>query len=523
MQSVTSHKIFIPVNTREEVDGVCTLFALTRENHMPTLTTLLQSEDVVLHTIVASDRRSDLKTFRIMYVFGHLPSKKVLIPYFDTIDSFPSLATVRMQCSFYEREIATLFGLTPERHPDLRPTMGQVSFRKGEYPLRKDAVLHAPTNAPDPLTEYHFHTIAGEGVYEIPVGPVHAGIIEPGHFRFSVLGERIKKLDPMLGWKHKGIEKLFETLPLDKKVALSERVSGDSSFSHSLAFCIALEQLGHVKVSEHAHLTRVIFAELERLANHFSDIGFMMLDTAFTFGGANGSRLRERVMQWNERLTGSRFLRGVNVVGGVEKDIPRNERMALVEDLIALRKDFEEVIAIAEENVSLYDRLATTGDLTREHVWEYGVVGVPARAVGVARDTRADFPYAAYGKLTQEVVTKDAGDVYARFFVRVGEVYSALSLIEQAVKRLSDTKAIKRDPVIHFKKTAIAVSVVEGWRGEIVYVVCTDASSAISRVKVRDPSFMNWQAFPETVVDEVVPDFPLVNKSFNLSYSGNDL
>jgi Ni,Fe-hydrogenase III large subunit len=262
---------------------------------------------------------------------------------------------------------------------------------------------------------------------------------------------------------------------------------------------------------------------MERLANHFSDIGFMMLDTAFTFGGANGSRLRERIVHWNERLTGSRFLRGVNTLGGVERDISRELRTALVADLALLRKDFEEVIAVAEENVSLYDRLATTGDLTREHVREYGVVGVPARATGVARDTRTDFPYAAYGTLKHIVVTKDTGDVYARFFVRVGEVYDSISIIEQVVKRLPDTKASKQHTPPHFKKNAVAVSVVEGWRGEIVYVVCTDADGVISRVKVRDPSFMNWQAFPETVVDEVVPDFPLVNKSFNLSYSGNDL
>ncbi|MBP9760006.1 MAG: NADH-quinone oxidoreductase subunit C [Candidatus Pacebacteria bacterium] len=517
------YRAYLPHDTSLEKDGDLTLCALTRESCVATLTALLTSDDMALQTIVAIDRRKDLSTFRIMYVFGHIPSRTTLIAYFDTNDTFPSLAGVKKQCAFYEREIATMFGLVPEGHPDPRPTMGHVSFDTETFPLRKDVVLNAPTEHPDPLSTYDFHTVAGEGVYEIPVGPVHAGIIEPGHFRFSVLGERIKKLDPMLGWKHKGIEKLFETLPLVQKVTLSERVSGDSSFAHSLAFCQALESLANIRPTEHARLLRVVFAELERMANHFSDIGFIMLDTAFTFGGANGSRLRERVMRWNERLTGSRFLRGVNMMGGVTVDISHKDRDALRAEVEALRKDFAEVIAVAEENLSLHDRLATTGDLTQEHVREYGVVGVPARATGIARDTRKDFPYSAYDILDFSVVTKDTADVYARFFVRVGEVYESLSLIEQVLARLVNTKGVKHTTVPHFRKNACAVGVVEGWRGEIVYVVLTDAEGVISRVKVRDPSFMNWQAFPETVIDEVVPDFPLINKSFNLSYSGNDL
>lgn len=523
MAHTTVFKPFIPAGTREEHEGALTRFPLTPASFLPTLTTCLESDELVLHTIVASDRRGDLGVFRISYFFGHLPSKRVLVPYFDTTRSFPSLSHVRMQCSFYEREMATMFGLVPEGHRDPRPTMGRVSFGADTYPLRKDAKLHAPSGKADPLTEYDFHTVAGEGVYEIPVGPVHAGIIEPGHFRFSVLGERIKKLDPLLGWKHKGIEKLFETLPMEGKIALAERISGDSSFAHSLAFCGALEKIAHAEVSEYGRLVRVVCAELERMANHFSDIGFIMLDTAFTFGGANGARLRERVMRWNERLTGSRFLRGVNTPGGVRTTVARDEWQALVKDLADIRKDFKEVIAVAEERISLYDRLITTGDLAPEAVREYGVVGVPARAAGICRDTRIDFPYAAYDMLTYVPVVKEGGDVYARFQVRVDEVYGSIALIEQAVERLSRVKAVVRDSTLTYGKDATAVMAVEGWRGEVVHVVCTDASGVISRVKVRDPSFLNWQAFPLTVVDEVVPDFPLVNKSFNLSYSGNDL
>lgn len=516
-------KSFIPEGVATTNEGPLTLFALTRATMVPTLTALLESDDLSLKTITALDLRATEHTFRIMYVFGHAHSHTMLVPYFDTNDTFPSLTPVRMQCAFYEREIATLFGLVPEGHPDPRPTMGHCSFDSDTFPLRKDATLQAPTTDHDPLTEYDFHTVQGEGIYEIPVGPVHAGIIEPGHFRFSVLGEEIKKLDPMLGWKHKGIEKLFETLPLDKKIALSERVSGDSSFAHSLAFCQAVESLAHVPVLEHAKLSRVVFAELERVANHFSDIGFIMLDTAFTFGGAQGARLRERIMLWNERLTKSRFLRGVNQVGGVTVHLSKEDREALLADISAIRTDFEEVMKVADATLSLHQRLMKTGTLSAEVVKNYGVVGIPARATGVPRDTRKDFPYAAYDALHFAVTTQDTGDVYARFHVRIGEVYQSLSLIEQALNHLKDTSPITHHSAPHLRQNACAVSMVEGWRGEIVYLVTTDSEGAISRVKVRDPSFMNWQAFVNAAPGEMVPDFPLINKSFNLSYSGNDL
>jgi Ni,Fe-hydrogenase III large subunit/Ni,Fe-hydrogenase III component G len=516
-------KNYIPENVTVHHDGPLTLFPVTRAQFLDTLSTLLTAEDVSLKTIAVRDLPGTEGLFRIMYVFGHHASHSFLVPYFDTKDTFPSLATVRMQCSFYEREIATMFGLTPEGHPDPRPTMATIAYLTGEYPLRKDAVLGAPTEMPDPLSTYPFRGIEGEGIYEIPVGPVHAGIIEPGHFRFSVLGEEIRKLDPMLGWKHKGIEKLFETLPISGKVKLSERVSGDSSFAHSLAFCQALETLSHTTVLAYDAHARVVFAELERIANHFSDIGFMMLDTAFTFGGSNGARLRERVMQWNERLTGSRFLRGVNQVGGVSTTLSRENREALLADLTRLRTDFAEVIAVAEGTLSLRERLVNTGTLPCAIAKDFGVVGIPLRATGSSRDTRKDYPYAVYESLDFSVVTKESGDVYARFLVRVGEVHESLSLIEQALTRMQELSPTKKEVVPHFKKDAQAVSVVEGWRGEIAYLVCTNTMGEIDRVKVRDPSFMNWQAFPETVKGEMVPDFPLVNKSFNLSYSGNDL
>ncbi len=327
----------------------------------------------------------------------------------------------------------------------------------------------------------------------------------------------------MLGYVHKGSEKLFEHLPLEKKIKLSERISGDSSFAHSLAFCQAVEMLSGIIVPEKHTLLRVAYAELERIANHMNDIGFIMLDTAFSFGGANGARLREKIMRWNERLTSSRFLRGVNVIGGVTRNIHEEKKAAFLADIPKIVKDFNEVIAVAEQSHSLHNRLTGTGTLSEEIIRDFGVIGIPARASGIKIDARKDHPYAAYNELQFSVPTRDTSDVHARLKIRVLEVFESFRLIEEVLRKLTDENLPQMEKDIAFRKNSFAVSVVEGWRGDIVYFVATDMNGEITRVKVRDTSFLNWQAFPTAVKGEMVPDFPLINKSFNLSYSGHDL
>jgi Ni,Fe-hydrogenase III large subunit len=359
-------------------------------------------------------------------------------------------------------------------------------------------------------------------MYEIPVGPVHAGIIEPGHFRFSVAGEEIILLESKLGYKHKGIEKLFEILPLAEKLKLSERISGDMSFTHSLAFCQTVEKLADISVSERAQYLRVIYSELERLANHFNDFGFIMSDTGYSFGGSHGCRLREMIMQWNERLTGSRFLRGVNALGGVTQDISPEIKVKLISDLKKIKDDFAEVVAIAQNSSSVYNRLKGTGKLDRQIAEDHGAIGVAGRAVGIAADARIDFPYAAYAKLNFEMALETEGDVKARLDVRIKEIYSSIAIILEALERIPDGN-IFLEKVIELKKNSYAVSLAEGWRGEIVYFMATDTEGKINRVEVRDPSIPNWKVLGHAGKGNVVPDFPLINKSFNLSYSGNDL
>ena len=482
----------------------------------------LKDSGLPLVTVFAADHRAKKKGFCIRYAFRTPESDSFLVLVLSLSSTvFPSLASVYPACALYEREIMTMFGLEAEGHPDPRTLLlHEENWPKGVYPLRKDFAWDTRVPRTTKGEAYRFHTIEGEGIYEIPVGPVHAGIIEPGHFRFSVAGEEIVSLEARLGWVHKGVEKLFEALPLEKKVLLSERISGDSSFSHSLAFCEALETLTATKVPERAQYLRLVYAELERIANHIGDIGFIMLDTGYSFGGANGSRLRESVMRQNELLTGSRFLRGVNIPGGVSRDITEESALEMRRFLAELRKDLAELIRIADGSASLMNRLAGTGVLPKGVAEDYGVVGVVARACGIKKDVRVEHPYAAYASLTPEITLEKKGDVEARFRIRIAEVLESMRLIESALSALP--KGHLSAPLRPIPQEGIALSAVEGWRGEIAYAILAE-DGVISRVKVRDPSFINWQIYPYVPSTDMVPDFPLINKSFNLSYSGNDL
>jgi Ni,Fe-hydrogenase III large subunit/Ni,Fe-hydrogenase III component G len=515
---------YIPAGADVRWDDNAAVFEVSVADLTKIISDLNNHKHLSLKIITATDEREASGCFKIWYVFG-IPKENAFIVAFirlqDTVE-FPSVALIIHEAWNYERKIKDFFGLTPLGHPDLRPLLLHENWPTDMFPLRKD--FDGQSRPEDAKGSYAFQKVEGEGIYEIPVGPIHAGIIEPGHFRFSVAGESIVLLEPRLGFVHKGSEKLFETLPLSDKVRLSEKISGDSSLSHSLAFCQALEQLSDTVVPKRALSLRVIYAELERLANHFGDIGAIMIDTGFNFGGANGARLREMVMQINERLTGSRFLRGVNSIGGVTKDIDTVEQKKLSDELERISKDFEEVIAIAENSASLFNRLKGTGVLSPEVAYDRGVMGIAGKACGIRSDARVDYPYAAYEELfTGEIATENSGDVFARFNVRIKEARALIGIIIDALNHLPEGSIVTLDSPNDFKKNALAISIVEGWRGEIVYFVTTDIDGNISRVAPRDPSFINWGVVGDAGFDNVVPDFPLINKSFNMSYSGNDL
>jgi Ni,Fe-hydrogenase III large subunit/Ni,Fe-hydrogenase III component G len=516
-------KQYLPQQEKAELFGNAAIFEVPASQIEETIKDLRNNKNLLLKFVTATDERETDGCFKIWYIFGAPEEHAFIVPYIrlKNTEDFPSLCGMLHEACNYERKIRTFFGLNPVGHLDQRPIILHENWPADVYPLRKD--FNWQTRPEEAKGTYQFQKVEGEGIYEIPVGPIHAGIIEPGHFRFSVAGEEIMLLEPRLGFTHKGSEKLFEQLSLAESVRLSEKISGDSSFSHSLAFCQAVEELGEIEVPVRAKRLRVIYAELERLANHFGDLGAIMLDTGFSFGGAQGARLRELIMQINERLTGSRFLRGVNVCGGVLKDITEEERKMLTRDLVDMDIDFSELMVIAENSNSLFNRLKGTGTLSKEIAESYGVTGIAAKAIGIETDNRIDFPYAGYNQLClDKIEVEQDGDVYARFHVRVKEVLASIKLIERALSTLPSGQ-VRESFNGTLKKNAIAISVVEGWRGEILYFVKTDLHGKIERVAPRDPSFINWALLEHAGIHNIVPDFPLINKSFNLSYTGNDL
>ncbi len=501
--SVTGNEVHIRTNK----DSLARVAAYVAEKY-----------DGRLITLHAVDARKTGGTFTLVAAFS-LQGDRFAVIEADVPagePSFHSLTPYVYCANWYEREITDMFGLTPIGHPDLRPLVLYDNWPQGYHPLRKDF----KSNVPQVKVDYPYHRVEGEGVFEIPVGPVHAGVIEPGHFRFSVAGEPVISLEVRMGYVHKGIEKLSESTTYDKGVYLAERISGDNGFSHSTAYCQAIEKIAGIEVPERARYLRTVFLEMERIYNHLGDVGGIALDTAYNVGAQHAYIMRERMLQLNEEICGSRLLRSINRVGGVRRDITKDDAAKLRTALIKVKLDLNDFVSLVSMQPSLLDRTETTGVLSAEAAKSLNVVGPGARASGIDRDVRRDHPYAAYGRLHFKVHTLKEGDVNARMKVKIFETYDAMSIIEQALDSLPGGDVFTLPGEVPAGKTGM--SLVESPRGELVHWILTGEGRP-SRHKVRDPSFCNWLALEVAVPGNIVPDFPLVNKSFNLSYSGNDL
>jgi Ni,Fe-hydrogenase III large subunit len=419
--------------------------------------------------------------------------------------------------NWQEREIQDWFGLIAEGHPNPRRVALHDNW-PDVHPLRKH--FRIDTVLPPFEGERHiYRPTLGEGVFQIPVGPVHAGVIEPGHFNFSVAGEPILYLQLRMFYVHKAIEKRFEHLTADRAVYLAESVSGDSAFSHGTAFCQALEQAAGIEIPERAKRMRTILLELERIYNHVADIGAIATDVGFVVANAHASRLREMILSLNEELTGSRLSRGMVCPGGVRWDWDRQQTGSL-DRLMVFEREFSDLVAMIEASDSTRDRLERTGVLLPEKARDLGIVGVGGRASGVNRDFRRDHPYASYGSVTFDVPVYREGDVLRRMQVRIDEIRQSLEVIRQAAASLAAGAHRIAFPALPPDRCAL--SGVEGWRGEILHWIRTGPSNSLERVKIKDPSLNNWPALVEAVQGNIVPDFPVINKSFNLSYSGTD-
>lgn len=434
--------------------------------------------------------------------------------------AFPSIAMKFTAAFRFERKINCLMGVTPSGHPDLRPWILHEDWPRAVYPLRKS--FDAKSFVPRVDGRYAWIQAAGEEVHEIPVGPVHAGIIEPGHFRFQAAGEDIINLEARLGYVHKGIEKRFEAMSFKDGVRLAARVSGDSTVAHSTAYAMAIEALSGITAPPRAMWLRGIMLELERLANHLNDIGAICNDTAFSFMLYQFSRLREYVLRTCKEVFGHRLMMDTVVAGGVCFDIDRADAALILKTLDTVSTEFERLIAIYDDNPSLEDRLYTTGRLSRDAAKDLGAVGFVARASGVLLDVRLERPFPPYDVVKPLPIVLNSGDVHARAWVRVMETRDSIRMLREMLEGLPEGPvSAEFDP--HIQPYEAGFSSVEGWRGEIIYWVQSGPDNGINRCMVRDPSFVNWLCVEQAIKGNIVPDFPLCNKSFNQSYSGNDL
>jgi len=429
--------------------------------------------------------------------------------------SFPSLTPACPQAHLFEREIAEEFGLIPEGHPWLKP----VRFQR---PLAEESAaaerLGQEGSVPGAM---EYFRVEGEEIHEVAVGPVHAGIIEPGHFRFQCHGEQVFHLEISLGYQHRGLEAEIKGGPHRKTLYQMETVAGDATIGHATAYAMILEALGSAWVPARGEAIRGIALELERLANHTGDLGAIAGDVGYLPTASYCGRIRGDFLNMTAVLCGSRFGRGLVRPGGVGFDLDERRSADLLERLAHGRKDLENAVSLLWNSPSVMDRLEKTGTVSAETASDLGLVGPAARASGLDRDVRRDHPFGIYRMSQIPVVTAQTGDVYGRSLVRWLEALKSLDFVEEQIRQLPGGPC--RVEVGAPAGERLAVAVTEGWRGEICHVAVTGEDGRFIRYKVTDPSFHNWTGLAMALRNEQISDFPLCNKSFNLSYCGFDL
>jgi Ni,Fe-hydrogenase III large subunit/Ni,Fe-hydrogenase III component G len=435
--------------------------------------------------------------------------------YPDLSDTYPSAA--RMQ-----RAVFDLLGIRARGADDQRPWLRHTAWPADFFPLRRE---NDGTRRFDAQQEqYPFVTVAGDGVHEIPVGPIHAGIIEPGHFRFSVVGEKVLRLEQRLGYAHKGIDRLFDGISLVDGHRLAGRVSGDSTVAYAWAYAMAVETATQCDVPPRADWLRALLLERERVANHLGDLGALGNDAALAFGLAQFSRLRDQWLRINGELLGHRLLMDRIVPGGLIIDLDSDALARIRHQCIDIEKEVRPLRSIYDEHAGLQDRFQTTGIVTPALAARLGLCGLAGRASGQAHDLRVDFQCRPYDRLGVKLALDTRGDVAARVAVRFDELNESLRLIRDIVDQLqgSEIRSEVRVSLPSIDNQCFGVGWVEGWRGDVLVALEAD-KSGVRRCYCHDPSWQNWPLLEHAVLGNIVPDFPLINKSFNLSYSGQDL
>ncbi len=475
------------------------------------------------------DRRREEGCFRLDCVFGleeghawltlDLPASGADCPF------YPDLSGIFPTASRMQRATRDLVGITSDGG-DQRPWLRHGAWPESWYPLRHDTVHEVGMGVgfPNLPSDYDFVQMGGEGAHEIPVGPIHAGIIEPGHFRFSVIGERVLRLEQRLGYQHKGVEHRLTGVDLVTGARLVGRVSGDATCAYAWAYATALETACGVAVPAHALSLRALMLERERVANHLGDLGALGNDAAFAFGLTQFMRLKEDWLRLNAQLFGHRFMMDRIVPGGVAVDLDADALRRIREQCDVIGREVKALRAIYDEHPGLQDRFMTLGPISAALARELSLTGMAARATGLILDGRCHrqgyVPPAPYDALGVRPATDERGDVAARVAVRFDEVFESLRLIKEICAGLPEGDyRVEAAPV----PNAAGLGVVECWRGEVIVGVQLDGEGRIARAHPHDPSWQIWPALEHAVLRDIVPDFPLINKSFNLSYSGADL
>jgi Ni,Fe-hydrogenase III large subunit/Ni,Fe-hydrogenase III component G len=432
--------------------------------------------------------------------------------------SYPDLSSIFPAASRMQRASADLLGIVAEGANDERAWLNHGAWPADHFPLRRDASATPPERE---VVDYPFVAVQGDGVHEIPVGPVHAGIIEPGHFRFSVVGEKVLRLEQRLGYTHKGIEKRYTQLAPLEGHRLAGRVSGDSTVACAWAYCMALESAVQCDVPPRAMWLRALMLERERIANHLGDLGALGNDAALAVGLAQFSRLREDWLRGSRQVFGHRLMMDCVTPGGVAGDMDRAAAHRMREHCDAIELETRVLRKVYDEHAGLQDRFITTGCVKPELAARLGLAGLAGRASSQAWDLRSDHPWPPYDQLDVNMATERSGDVAARVTVRFDEVFESLRLIRAMCAELP-AGDLRTEVKLGTQATSGA-GWVEGWRGEVFVALELDADARIARCHCHDPSWHNWPVLEHAVIGNIVPDFPLINKSFNLSYSGHDL
>jgi Ni,Fe-hydrogenase III large subunit len=442
---------------------------------------------------------------QIIAVLSRPSSGDILLAASDLPDTWHSLTPDCPAAHWFEREIAETWGVMPQGHPWLKPIRFLHSHRDG-------------SNSAVGITD--FFRIAGEESHEVAVGPVHAGVIEPGHFRFLCHGETVYHLEISLGYQHRGIERAMCGGPDLRSIHYMETLAGDTSVGHGTAYCRTLEALAGTSVSPRAEAIRAIAAELERIANHTGDLGALAGDVGYLPSMSYCGRIRGDVLNMTALLCGNRFGRGLIRPSGTAHDLDRELTEALLSRLDSVEKDVTGAVELMFDTPSVLARFEGTGVLSEDTAREIGLVGVAARASGLDCDVRREFPYGIYRFAQVHTSTWNTGDCFARAYVRWLEIKASIDFIRQQLLEMPEGVVLRDTPPI--KGDMLAVSMVEGWRGEICHMAATDTRGHFGFYKVVDPSFHNWFGLAVALRNQQISDFPLCNKSFNLSYCGHD-